>query len=90
MTTVGMLESRLNAHEAACNSEMENLRTQLDNKVSYQLFYWVIGILITILLAVMGYVVQQNKDIAATTVATQIDVSALKGKLDPYEIQFQK
>lgn len=69
----------------------------IDNKVDFKHFYWVIGILVTIQMAVLGYIIMQNQkmsdqinDVSRTTTAVQIDVSALKGVLGNYDIKIIK
>lgn len=92
MPSIDVLEAKVISHE----TELERLKTAMESKVSYQHFYWVIGILATIQIAVFGYIIQQGSnmlskidEVGKTAVSTKVDVSELKGKLDPYQIEFQ-
>ena len=69
----------------------------IDSKVDFKHFYWVIGILVTIQMAILGYIIMQNQnmsdqinDVSRTTTAVQVDVSSLKGVLSNYDIKIMK
>lgn len=92
MPSIDVLEAKVLANE----TKIEKLETAMDAKVSYQHFYWVIGILATIQIAIFGYIIQQGSnmlvkidEVGKTAVSTKVDVSELKGKLDPYKVEFQ-
>lgn len=70
--------------------EVKDLRTGLDNRVTYQNFTWILGILITIFISVFLFIANQMKEIQFTTNDTQNVVSQIKGKLDPYNIEFKE
>lgn len=80
---------------------VEKLATAIDGKVSFKHFYWIMGTLIGIQTAIFGgafwllnsqmnVLNNQVSDGNKTTSAIQGDVSFLKGKLSPFEVQYQK
>lgn len=99
-----VLTAKFEAHEQKCvadrlamASDIKELRIVLDNKVSYKHFYWIIGTLLGLLITIDGYLILQQEavlsridSIGKTAISTQTDVSYLKGKLEPYEVQFPK
>lgn len=100
MSSLEVLQAQFESHQAICQetaSDVKELRAMIDNKVDFKHFYWVIGILVTIQMAVLGYIIMQNQkmsdqinDVSRTTTAVQIDVSALKGVLGNYDIKIIK
>lgn len=99
-----VLEARLSAHikeyethvkvhnedRVMVISDMKEIRTSLENKVDFKHFYWVIGIMFALFSAEIGYVVMQNKEISFSSDQTRQDVSLIKGKLEPYNVEFTK
>lgn len=101
MPSLEVVEQKIDSHEAEClrfktymTGKIEKLEIEIQsiekNKVSYQHFYWVIGILFTIVVSLLGYIVTVLHATRETTTLTQLDVSQIKGKLDPYEIKYEK
>ncbi len=95
--SVEVLEAKFEAYKHECAldrvsiaSDIKALRIGMNDKVSFKHFYWIIGIMITLLAIVSGYIATQLKDISMTTTVVQSDVSFLKGKLSPYDIQYIK
>lgn len=81
--------------KASIEAFQREVQLQLDSKVPNKQFYWVMGILSTLLLTVCGYISTQLKDLSASiketadvTTSVQADVSYLKGKLSPYDVEF--
>lgn len=60
---------------------MDDVEEILDGKVSYKHFYWVIGLMVMLLIGITSYT-------ALKTTQTSEDVAQIKGKLEPYDIQF--
>lgn len=96
-TSIDVLEARFEAYKNECaldragtTSELRALRVSLNEKVSFKHFYWIIGIMVTILIGVGGVITTQLQEISTTTTFVQSDVSFLKGKLSPYEVQYTK
>lgn len=71
-------------------ADVKDLRAGLDNRVTYQSFTWILGILITIFIAVFLFIANQMKDIQLTTNDTKNVVSQIKGKLEPFNIEFKQ
>lgn len=82
-------------------SGLEKLAIAIDGKVPFKHFYWIMGILIGIQTAIFGgafwllnsqmnVLNTQVSDGNKTTAAIQGDVSFLKGKLSPFDVQYQK
>jgi len=76
---------------------MKELSAVLESRVSFKHFYWIIGVLVTIQMAVLGFIVNQNtsmagqiREIEKTTSSVQDNVSYLRGKLSPYDVEFTK
>ncbi len=63
-------------------SKIRDVEKALESKVSYKHFYWVIGILISILISICSYT-------AITTTQTKEDVALVKGRLEPYNIEYK-
>lgn len=73
----------------------------LDNKVSFKHFYWIIGTLVGIQSAIFGAafwllssqmstVDAKVADLNKTSSSVQADVSFLRGKLSPFDVQYTK
>lgn len=80
---------------------IDKLLASMDGKVSFKHFYWIIGTLVGIQTAIFGGAfwllnAQMNSlntratEISKTTASVQEDVSFLKGKLSPFEVQYTK
>lgn len=93
--SLDVLQAKFDAYKQECAADrldlvvsIKELRVMLEGKVSFKHFYWIIGILVSIQTAILGYIVLQNKDLWQVTSLVQVDVSSLKGKLEPYEIHY--
>lgn len=101
------INTKLEAHISESNRRhnelfmtMDGIRNLLETKVSYKNFTWIIGILVTILIAMFGYVSSQINDFRKESItgfisinqdiaSVKSDVSSVKGKLEPYEAIFK-
>lgn len=90
-------KNQCSKERATLDSDIKQVLALMESKVSFKHFYWVIGILISIQMTVLGYIVLQNKDmsqqiqdIIKTSTRTQEDLSFLKGKLSPFDVQYSK
>jgi hypothetical protein len=72
------------------SKDMEKVRNTLSNCVTYKHFYWVIGVLVTILIAVVGFISTQISTLQSDSVEIKSSVSRIDGKLEPYNIEFRK
>lgn len=62
------------------------LSVELKTKIDKEQFYWVIGILMTIVLAVFGVIYAKLNDVGLDVNKTQVDVSFIQGKLQAAEV----
>lgn len=102
--SVDILRAQFEAHKQECTNDrvmiitnMKELSAVLESRVSFKHFYWIIGVLVTIQMAVLGFIVNQNtsmagqiREIEKTTSSVQDNVSYLRGKLSPYDVEFTK
>lgn len=93
--SIEVLTAKFEAHKQDCDadklsftSDMKEVKAELRGKVSYKNFWTVLGILMSIILAVFGYISSQLDNLTKQTSTVQGDVSFLKGKLSPYDVQF--
>lgn len=77
--SVRILQHRINSHEKTIGELVIEMRT----KVTYKIFWTLFCLLISIMIAILGYLV-------VVTTKTQTDVATITGKLEPYDIQFAK
>ncbi len=84
------LASELKENRLAFQAYCEKMNAQLESKVSYKHFYWLVGVFLPILMIIFGYISTQLRDLSVSSSATQQDVASLKGKLSPYDVQFEK
>lgn len=92
MSSIKVLEAKLDAHLEDAKEKWQEvalLKKAMENKVSYKQFTWVLGILITILISMFTYIANQMGDIRSSAISINQDVSMIKGKLDPYNIEFK-
>jgi hypothetical protein len=68
---------------------LKDYKIMINSKISKEQFGWVIGILVTVLIAMFGYIAVRMDSFAETSAKTQSDVSFLTGKLTPYNVQFK-
>lgn len=55
-----------------------NLEENMKNKVSYKIFFWVFGVMLTILLALLGYISTKIDSIQQTTYLTGNRVASIQ------------
>jgi hypothetical protein len=70
--------------------DIKNLYSLMETKLSKGNFAWIIGVMMTILMAVLGFLTTMVVDIQKTTSVTEKSVSLIQGKLEPYDIEFTK
>lgn len=88
--------------------DLKDIRTSLDNKVSYQNYQWTLGLSMSAILVILGWIVSLNYQVQAkfdaqsketiTRFENQAkdmsivasDISQVKGKLEPFNIEFKK
>lgn len=92
-----VLRADFEAHKVECNKDRYDIKASLREIlatmkffVTFEYFHWVIGVLMVILMAVLGYIVVQIKDLSGTSNIVREDVSYLKGTLDGYDIRLEK
>lgn len=91
------LATNMKENLLAMNAKMDVLQASLENKVTFEYFHWVVGVLVVILVSIQGYIVMQNKELSQqlivldrTSAVVQNDVKAVKDKLQPYKIEFSQ
>jgi hypothetical protein len=62
----------------------------METKLSKGNFAWVIGIMMTILMSVLGFLTTMVVDIQKSSNTTEKTVAQIQGRLEPYDIQFTK
>lgn len=72
-----------------CN-DIQRLYTMVDSKLSKGNFAWIIGIMMTILMTVLGFLTTMVVDIQKSSTTTEKTVAQIQGRLEPYDIQFTK
>jgi hypothetical protein len=92
-----VLQTKLEAHiqqaeqrHVEAIAKFKEIDDSIKNKVSYREFTWIMGIMILILMAMFGYIAVRIDGLAGSTTQTQSDVSFLRGKLAPYDVQFKQ
>lgn len=78
------LERRL---EGKLDTMKDKIDEQLSGKVSFKVFSWVLGILMAVVLGVLGIIYNRVEGIYEQTNVTNIKVSEIQGKLEPYDWQ---
>jgi len=69
------------------NKTQENLTKQLQNKVSYKIFFWFAGIVITILSSMIGYLISINSNVTKITIENATKLSTIQEKVSNLEKQ---
>ena len=93
--TLEVLRAEFDAHKQECTKDrgelfliVKEIKTEMSAVVTFKFFYWVVGILVIIQTSILGYIVMQIREVANVSEKVQQDVSYLKGKLSPYEINY--
>lgn len=87
-----VLEEKLKQNEAEINDIklfISGFEKELKTKVSQDQFYWVIGVLMTIILGIFGVIYSKLTTIDDKSVSIQNDVSFIQGKIKGAEITNQ-
>ena len=87
-----VLEEKLKQNEAEINDIklfISGFEKELKTKVSQDQFYWVIGVLMTIVLGIFGVIYSKLTTIDDKSVSIQNDVSFIQGKIKGAEITNQ-
>lgn len=81
-----VLSARFEAHEKECTqdklsfiSDIKDLRTEIKTKISKQNFWTIFSLLVTLVLAMFGYIAARIDSMSEKTGAIQSDVSFLNG-----------
>jgi prefoldin subunit 5 len=67
------------------NSHIEKLNVQMEERVTYKTFFWVIGVLMTISLSLSGYIVSQVHDLQSKMYTLSNSVSQIAGTINQIE-----
>jgi predicted negative regulator of RcsB-dependent stress response len=93
---VEALQTKLDAHIQESDrhylemtTKLKEISDNLNTKVSYKEFTWILGILIIILMSMFGWIAWQISDLQRTSENTNKNVSMIQGKLEPYDVQFK-
>lgn len=95
--------TRLNSHDEEFKTvwkKIDHVEIVLEEKVASKTFMWIIGLLVTVLIGMFTYVANQISDqrkenlgnfatIDKNMSLVQSDISSVKGKLEPYNIEFK-
>mgnify|MGYP006276641833 CR=1 FL=1 len=66
--------------------EIKIIRTELDNRVKYQHFTWVLGLLMAIVIGLLGVIYVQVKETSTAVIKMQEQVTLIQYRLDSAEI----
>ena len=69
------------------NKTQENLTKQIQNKVSYKIFFWFAGIVIAILSSMIGYLISINSNVTKITIENATKLSTIQEKVNNLEKQ---
>jgi len=69
------------------NKTQENLTKQIQNKVSYKIFFWFAGIVIAILSSMIGYLISINSNVTKITIENATKLSTIQEKVSNLEKQ---
>jgi len=69
------------------NKTQENLIKQIQNKVSYKIFFWFAGIVIAILSSMIGYLISINSNVTKITIENATKLSTIQEKVSNLEKQ---
>lgn len=90
------LSKRMDDMEKNTGEELKEFRNELNSKVNFSTFSWVMGILFMIVLAAIGYMVKSQEAVSKRLdaiyekqVGTQNEVSKIWGKLEPFDVIFK-
>ena len=76
----------LNKNIEDIKSELKVIKVDIESRVKYQHFTWVLGLLMTIVIGLLSVIYIQVKDTSDTIVEMQKQVSLIQYRLDSAEI----
>lgn len=71
-------------------TKITNIEKEMKNKVSYKIFFWVFGILLSVLTGLLGYLVTKVDSIQQITYTTGKDVAEIQGIFKQNDISLTK
>lgn len=86
LNRLGKLEEHLNEISNITKSQKQEIENILKDKVDYKHFYWIVGVLMTIVVGLFGVIYSKLSSIEERSVSVQNDVSFIQGKLQKAEI----
>lgn len=103
MSSIEVLEQQLSDHiredtkwKDGVESQFNRIWVMIGGKMSKAEFYWVIGILITVLISMFAYIAASLDAVKKEQIAQREEqtiiktgVANIQGKLEPYDIQFK-
>lgn len=66
--------------------EMKLMRADIDSRVKYQHFTWILGLLMMVVIGLLGVIYVQVKDTAESVAEMQKQVSLIQYRLDSAEV----
>lgn len=95
MENLDVLSTRLNDHIKESDrritehgNNIQKLFMMVESKLSKASFIWIVGIQITLMTMICGLISTQIADLQKSTNITKENVATIKGKLEPYNIEF--
>lgn len=77
-------------------NKIENIEKRLnsveikeDSHVTYYHFYWIIGVLLTIVICLFGVIYMRQEEGLKDSSSIRQSVSKIEGKLEPYDIEYK-
>lgn len=73
----------------AVENRVSLIEHDMKNKVSYKMFYWTAGVLLTLLTSLLGYMTIKIDNIQVQTFATGKDVAKIQGVFQNYSFEIK-
>lgn len=83
------MTAKLKEVQDTINNSVKDIENALVNKVSWKEFTLILGLMITVLMAMFGWIAWQISDLQRTSENTNKNVSMIQGKLEPYNVEFK-
>jgi hypothetical protein len=71
-------------------TRVKNLEDQIKGTVSFTTFSLIVTAMITVLVAMFTWISVQIGNLSDTATATKVEVASIRGKLDPFSIEFKE
>lgn len=73
----------------AIENRVTRIEGDMKSKVTYKMFYWVMGLAVTILTSLLGYMIVNIDNIRQTTYIIGKDVAKIQGVFQNYNVEIK-